>query len=94
MNGFDAVLLSYDEPMATSLHSRLQRTLGGKVKRLHGVHGMRRAYRLCAEVVDHEQFFLADGDFAIDATSPPPRWSRWTRACRCGYGGRSTRSTV
>ncbi|MGW7359638.1 hypothetical protein ACWGI0_24145 [Streptomyces sp. NPDC054802] len=66
MTGFDAVLLSYDEPMANSLHSRLQRTLGGTVKRLHGVHGMRRAYRLCAEVVEREQFFLADGDFAID----------------------------
>ncbi|MFJ4854393.1 hypothetical protein [Streptomyces sp. NPDC088730] len=66
MTDFDAVFLSYDEPMAGSLHSRLQRTLGGTVKRLHGVHGMRRAYRLCAEVVDGEQFFLADGDFAID----------------------------
>ncbi|MFF8831858.1 hypothetical protein [Streptomyces sp. NPDC015131] len=66
MTSFDAVFLSYDEPMANSLHSRLQRTLGGTVKRLHGVHGMRRAYRLCAEVVEREQFFLADGDFAID----------------------------
>ncbi|MGA5411769.1 hypothetical protein ACPCSC_31485 [Streptomyces lavendulocolor] len=71
MTGFDAVLLSYDEPMANSLHSRLQRTLGGTVKRLHGVHGMRRAYRLCAEVVDREQFFLADGDFAIDTGFDP-----------------------
>ncbi|MGW0916484.1 hypothetical protein ACWD1Z_32845 [Streptomyces sp. NPDC002784] len=67
MTSFDAVFLSYDEPMANSLHARLQRTLGGTVKRLHGVHGMRRAYRLCAEVVEREQFFLADGDFAIDA---------------------------
>ncbi|MFQ6144376.1 hypothetical protein ACLMNJ_15025 [Streptomyces seoulensis] len=66
MSPFDAVFLSYDEPMADSLYARLQRTLGGTVKRLHGVHGMRRAYRLCAEVVDREQFFLADGDFAID----------------------------
>ncbi|WP_225099223.1 hypothetical protein [Streptomyces sp. CoH27] len=66
MSLFDAVFLSYDEPMASSLHARLQRTLGGTVKRLHGVHGMRRAYRLCAELVDREQFFLADGDFAID----------------------------
>lgn len=71
MNAFDAVLLSYDEPMANSLHSRLQRTLGGTVKRLHGVHGMRRAYRLCAELVDREQFFLADGDFAIDTVFDP-----------------------
>ncbi|MEU3599977.1 hypothetical protein ABZ714_14805 [Streptomyces sp. NPDC006798] len=71
MNGFDAVFLSYDEPMADALHSRLQRTLGGSVKRLHGVHGMRRAYRLCAEAVDREQFFLADGDFAVDADFDP-----------------------
>lgn len=68
---FDAVFLSYDEPMASSLHARLQRTLGGTVKRLHGVHGMRRAYRLCAEVVDNETFFLADGDFAIDTDFDP-----------------------
>ncbi|QRX93324.1 hypothetical protein [Streptomyces noursei] len=71
MTEFDAVFLSYDEPMADRLHSRLQRTLGGTVKRLHGVHGMRRAYRLCAEVVDREQFFLADGDFAIDTGFAP-----------------------
>ncbi|MEV6841682.1 hypothetical protein AB0N17_46040, partial [Streptomyces sp. NPDC051133] len=30
-----------------------------------------RAYRLCAEVVDREQFFLADGDFAIDTDFAP-----------------------
>ncbi|MGW1074312.1 hypothetical protein [Streptomyces sp. NPDC002537] len=71
MTEFDAVFLSYDEPMAGALHARLQRTLGGTVKRLHGVHGMRRAYRLCAEVVDREQFFLADGDFAIDPDFAP-----------------------
>ncbi|MFJ7063344.1 hypothetical protein ACIQVA_37775 [Streptomyces microflavus] len=63
---FDAVMLSYDEPLADKLHARLQRVLGLKVKRLHGVHGMRRAYRLAAEVVDNEQFLLADGDFVID----------------------------
>ncbi|MEU2363067.1 hypothetical protein ABZ616_20390 [Streptomyces noursei] len=71
MTDFDAVFLSYDEPMANSLHARVQRTLGGTVKRLHGVHGMRRAYRLCAEVVDREQFFLADGDFAINTEFDP-----------------------
>ncbi|OKK02412.1 hypothetical protein AMK26_22400 [Streptomyces sp. CB03234] len=64
--GFDAVMLSYDEPLADKLHARLQRVLGLRVKRLHGVHGMRRAYRLAAEVVDAEQFLLADGDFVID----------------------------
>ncbi|MGA5824310.1 hypothetical protein ACPC54_41520 [Kitasatospora sp. NPDC094028] len=70
MNGFDAVLLSYDEPLADSLHTRLARVLGGTVKRLHGVRGMRRAYRLTAELVDTDQFFLADGDFAIDPAFP------------------------
>ncbi|MFD8915109.1 hypothetical protein [Streptomyces sp. NPDC059575] len=65
---FDAVMLSYDEPQADTLHTRLQRVLGIPVKRLHGVHGMRRAYRTAAEVVNEatEQFLLADGDFAID----------------------------
>ncbi|MEU6460091.1 hypothetical protein [Streptomyces sp. NPDC047065] len=62
---FDAVMLSYDEPLADRLHARLQRLLGVKVKRLHGVQGMRRAYRLAAEVVDAEQFLLADGDFVL-----------------------------
>lgn len=64
---FDAVMLSYDEPLADKLHARLQRVLGIRVKRLHGVEGMRRAYRLAAEVVDHEQFLLADGDFVLAA---------------------------
>ncbi|WP_105973504.1 hypothetical protein [Streptomyces geranii] len=63
---FDAVMLSYDEPLADQLHARLQRILGIRVKRLHGVQGMRRAYRLAAEVVDHDQFLLADGDFVLD----------------------------
>ncbi|MGW1617057.1 hypothetical protein ACWCQZ_48450 [Streptomyces sp. NPDC002285] len=64
---FDAVMLSYDEPLADKLHARFQRVLGTQVKRLHGVNGMRRAYRLAAEVVDHEQFLLADGDFVLGA---------------------------
>ncbi len=65
MTRFEAVMLSYDEPLADELHARLQRVLGLRVKRLHGVAGMRRAYRLAAEVVDTEQFLLADGDFVI-----------------------------
>ncbi|MCX4406465.1 hypothetical protein OG840_33980 [Streptomyces sp. NBC_01764] len=65
MTGFDVVMLSYDEPRADLLHTRLQRVLGSKVKRLHGVQGMRRAYRLAAEVVDTDQFLLADRDFVI-----------------------------
>ncbi|MFJ3249087.1 hypothetical protein [Streptomyces sp. NPDC086782] len=63
---FDALMLSYDEPFAERLHARLQRVLGIRVKRLHGVHGMRRAYRMAAEVVDTDEFLLADGDFVID----------------------------
>ncbi len=65
MTRFEAVMLSYDEPLADELHARLQRVLGLRVKRLHGVRGMRRAYRLAAEVVDTEHFLLADGDFAV-----------------------------
>ncbi|WP_239341997.1 hypothetical protein [Frankia sp. CiP3] len=60
-------MLSYDEPMANELYARLV-TVFGHVHRLHGVRGMRRAYRLTAEVVNSEEFFLADGDFEIDLT--------------------------
>lgn len=66
MTGFDVVMLSYDEPLADQLHARLQRIIGLSVKRLHGVRGMRRAYRLAADVVDTEQFLLADADLALD----------------------------
>lgn len=66
MTGPDAVMLSFDEPLADTLHARLEHVLGRPVKRLHGVCGMRRAYRLCAELVDTDEFLLADGDFAID----------------------------
>lgn len=67
MTGPDAVMLSFDEPLADTLHARLERVLGRPVKRLHGVCGMRRAYRLCAELADTEEFLLADGDLAIHA---------------------------
>lgn len=66
MTSYDVIQLSYDEPLADVLHSRLTRVFGATVKRLHGVAPMRRAYRLTAELADTEQFFLADGDFAID----------------------------
>ncbi|MCC3317879.1 MULTISPECIES: hypothetical protein [Nocardia] len=70
MTGFDVIQLSYDEPLADVLHSRLTRVFGGTVKRLHGVRPMRRAYRLTAELADTDQFLLADGDFAIDQEFP------------------------
>lgn len=70
MTGFDVIQLSYDEPLADVLYSRLTRVFGARVKRLHGVAPMRRAYRLTAEVTDTSQFFLADGDFAIDREFP------------------------
>lgn len=66
MTGYDVIQLSYDEPLADVLASRLTRVFGGTVKRLHGIAPMRRAYRLTAELADTEAFFLADGDFAID----------------------------
>jgi hypothetical protein len=66
VTGLDAVMLSFDEPLASVLHARLESVLRCRVKRLHGVAGMRRAYRLCAEVADRDEFLLADGDLEID----------------------------
>ncbi|MBV9143193.1 MAG: hypothetical protein JO115_20140 [Pseudonocardiales bacterium] len=66
----ECVLLSYDEPRAERHHRRLIGVFGA-VKRLHGVRGMGRAYRLCAELVDTEEFFLADADLAIDTSFDP-----------------------
>lgn len=65
----DAVFLSYDEPLADSLFGLL-REVFGPVKRLHGVKGMRRAYALTAELVDTDQYFIADGDFEIRTDFP------------------------
>ncbi|MFG2972400.1 hypothetical protein ACGFYY_05260 [Streptomyces sp. NPDC048331] len=69
----DAIMLSYDEPLANDLHARVQRVLDRPVKRLHGVRGMRRAYQLTAELTDCEWYFLADGDFAINEDFNPER---------------------
>lgn len=67
---FDVVFLSYDEPLADELYGRLSGVFG-VVKRLHGVHGMRRAYELTARMVDSEVFFIADADFEIAADFKP-----------------------
>lgn len=67
----DVVLLSYDEPLAGQMHVKLERVFGRKVKRLHGVAPMRRALQLTAELVDTEQYWLADGDFDIDPQFDP-----------------------
>jgi hypothetical protein len=64
-------MLSFDEPFANDLHIRLVQVLGRPVKRLHGVVGMRRAYRLAADLVDTDAFLLADGDFHIHTTFTP-----------------------
>ncbi|WP_304451410.1 hypothetical protein [Nocardiopsis sp. YSL2] len=67
----DAVMLSFDEPLANDLHTHLEQVLDRPVKRLHGVVGMRRAYRLAAELVDADTFLLADGDFRINTSFTP-----------------------
>jgi hypothetical protein len=76
VTGIDIVLLSYDEPLAGELHTRLERVFGRRVKRLHGVAPMRRALKMTAELVDTEQYWLADGDFEInldfDLDAMPP----------------------
>lgn len=61
---FDVVFLSYDEPLANQLYDRLT-GIAGEVKRLHGVHGMRRAYELTAAMADTDLYFIADGDFEV-----------------------------
>jgi hypothetical protein len=66
----DCVLLSYDEPRADE-HFLSLTGVFGVVRRLHGVRGMRRAYRLCAEVADTTEFFLVDADLAIDPEFDP-----------------------
>lgn len=95
----DAVMLSFDEPLADTLHARLERVLGRPVKRLHGVRGMRRAYRLCAELADSDEFLLVDGDFAIDTgfaaaeVHPPEGW-RVDAGVACGQPGQRSRLRV
>jgi hypothetical protein len=97
---YDCVFLSYDEPLANVLYQRLTSVIG-PAKRLHGVRGMRRAYRLTAELVDTEYYLIADGDFevdldfAADAAGPMPddvSLRVWTtrnpvNGLEYGYGG-------
>lgn len=64
--GFDCdiIFLSYAEPGAEanfrSLLTRYPRT-----KRLHGVTGMGRAYKMTAEITDSEYYFIIDADNEI-----------------------------
>jgi hypothetical protein len=67
---FDVVFLSYDEPLANQLYDQLTEIVG-PVKRLHGVHGMRRAYELTAAMADTDLYFIADGDFEVSPSFDP-----------------------
>jgi hypothetical protein len=62
---FDIVFLSYDEPRADELYQRISSVSKIPVKRLHGVRGMARAYRLTCELADTDQYFIADADLAV-----------------------------
>ncbi|MFK3670702.1 hypothetical protein ACI2IX_11065 [Leifsonia aquatica] len=62
----DVVFLSYDEPHAEQNFERCRDVLGPAVKRLHGVSGMHRAYRLTAELVDTDRYLVIDGDLYLD----------------------------
>lgn len=66
----ECVLLSYDEPRVAE-HLRLLTAVFPVVRRSHGVRGMARAYRRCAEVAGTAEFFLADADLAIDPAFDP-----------------------
>jgi hypothetical protein len=67
---YDVVFLSYDEPLADELCDRLGEVFG-PVKRVQGVHGMRRAYVRTAAVAETATYFLADGDFEVDPSFDP-----------------------
>ena len=98
----EAVFVSYDEPMADALFRRAGERLGMPIKRLHGVHGVGKAYRLTAELVDAEWFFLVDADCYISEDFDPacidaigldrPRVIVWrsrnpVNGLEYGYGG-------
>lgn len=60
----DVLFLSYSEPQAErNFQSLLKRY--PRLKRLHGVTGMGRAYKMTAEVVDTPYYFLVDADSEI-----------------------------
>lgn len=84
----DVVMLSFDEPDANDLHHRLEQVLARPVKRLHGIVGMRRAYKLTAEAATTATYLLADGDFDPAAAGSLPAGV----SMRCGR--RATRSTA
>lgn len=61
----DIVFLSYEEPAAEenfcSLLSRFSRA-----KRIHGIKGMGRAYKMTCEIVDTPCYFIVDGDNILE----------------------------
>lgn len=68
---YDVVFLSYDEPEADSLYLRASALCGKSIKRLHGVRGVARAYRLSAELVDTTWYLLIDGDCELHDSFDP-----------------------
>jgi hypothetical protein len=58
----DGCFVSYDEPHADRNFNQATEMMGLKLKRIHGVRGMRRAYELAAGTADTEEFFLIDAD--------------------------------
>jgi hypothetical protein len=66
----EMVFLSYDEPRADELFLKACRVLGDHARpmRLHGVHGVARAYRLTAEITEGDWYLLVDGDCLLHQT--------------------------
>ena len=61
---FDFVFLSFDEPNAEHLYSKLVNIVPW-CKRVHGIKGFDAAHKACAAISDTEFFITVDGDNLI-----------------------------
>lgn len=61
---FDVIFLSYDEPFAEEHWNRLKKRFP-YAQRVHGVKGILKAHKKCAEKARTDYFFVVDGDAYI-----------------------------
>jgi hypothetical protein len=61
MRTYDVIFLSYDEPNAEENWQRLL-LFHPEAKRVSGIEGIYNAFQKCAEVAEHERFYLVDAD--------------------------------
>src|SRR5688572_9334544 len=61
MSGFDVIFRSSDEPNAEENWQRLL-FFFPQAKRVSGLKGTCNAYRRCADIAEHERFYVVEGD--------------------------------